>query len=244
MMKLNFPLIATLAVLGTACADNQESLIVLLAPAWDTPGECLIQASSEISLPYGILDLSYGTPYAMPAILLNNAAEQGANDNNSGVVSNEIQLLDADVDLTMAQAPDIIDDLRATNGGLVSFNVPLSQNSLLPGASAGVLVEVIPQQTSAALADAIMAQFGPEAKLTVEAHVQFHASRSGNNIGKLGGIDAREFSFPISVCFGCLGSCATCPAAMCPVGNSEWAGGICGNAQDFTVYPAACDPPG
>lgn len=234
-------LLATLA--GWGCADNQETLIVLMAPAWENPGECEIQASSDVSLPFGTLDLAYGTPYAMPAILLNNTAQQSAEDNNAGVVTNEIQLLDADVDLSMAQAPDIIDQLSDMNDAFVSFNVPLSSNSLLPGASQGVLVEVIPQQTAIAMGQLILAEYGPAAKLTVEASVQFHGTRSGNNIGKVGGIDAREFNFPISVCFGCLETCASCPGAECPVGATAWAGGICGNAQDFGVYPAACEMP-
>jgi hypothetical protein len=234
-------LLATLG--GWGCADNQETLIVLMAPAWEDQGECVIQASSDAALPYGTLDLAYGTPYAMPAILLNNTSSQSADDNNAGVVTNEIQLLDADVELSMAQAPDIIDRLNDMDDSLVSFNVPLSSNSLLPGASQGVLVEVIPQQTSVELGELILAEYGPGVKLTVEASVQFHATRSGNNIGKVGGIDAREFNFPISVCFGCLQNCTGCEGAECPLGETGWAGGICGNAQDFAVYPSSCPMP-
>jgi hypothetical protein len=242
MTKSSLALATLLAFLGSGCADNEESLIVLNAPAW-MGGDCVIpgDASAE-SLPYGVLDLSFGTPYAMPAILLNNTTS-GAKANNSGVVTNELQLLDADVDLSMAQAPEIIDDIRDSDKALVSFNVPLPTNSLAPGQTQGVLVEVIPQMTAIALGDAIRAAFGQNAKLTVEAHVLFHASRSGNTVGKVGQIDAREFSFPISVCFGCLLSCATCPGAECPVASSAWGGGVCGNAQDLLVYPAACDAP-
>lgn len=234
-----FCLLACLGVVGTGCADNQESLIVLMAPAWDEEG-CVIATNADAALPYGTLDLSFGTPYAMPAVLLNNTADQATNDNNSGIVTNEIQLLDADVDLSMAQAPEIIDALRDMNGAFVSFNVPLSTNSILPGQTVGVLVEVIPQPTAVAMAELVRAQFGPASKLTVEASVVFHASRSGNNRGSVGGVDAREFSFPISVCFDCLRSCAGCPGAECPVGADEFTGGVCGNAQDLVLTPTAC----
>lgn len=241
MTKLTSTLAVSLVALASGCAENQESLIVLMAPAWEEG--CVISGDAgAAALPYGTLDLSFGTPYAMPAILQNNTGE-GATVNNSGVDSNEIQLLDADVDLSMAQAPEIIDALRDRNEALVSFNVPLSTNSIGAGDTQGVLLEVIPQQTSAALADEITAAFGAQAKLTVEAEVQFHGTRSGNNIGKVGGIDAREFSFPISVCFGCLQTCAGCPGGVCPVGDFEWAGGVCGNAQDLVVFPAACEAP-
>jgi hypothetical protein len=235
-------LIACLGALGTGCADNQETLIVLMAPAWEM-GECAIQTGSTDALPFGTLDLSFGTPYLMPALLLNNTAQQATNDNNTGVVSNEIQLLDADVDLSIAQAPEIIDALEDMDDALVSFNVPLSTNSIPPGEVAGAMVEVIPQQTAVAMGELIQAQFGAGSKLTVEAHVRFHATRTANNVGKVGAIDAREFTFPISVCFGCLLTCSTCPGAECPVGTTSYAGGVCGNAQDFVLYPAACDMP-
>jgi hypothetical protein len=243
MTKPSLSVVTLLALLGTGCAENEESLIVLMAPAWEMGG-CIITADAgAASLPYGILDLTYGTPYAMPAILLNNTAEQSAGDNNSGVQSNELQLLDADVDLSMPQAPDVIEALRDIDDALVSFNVPLSTNSLPPGGSAGVLVEVIPQRTSMALGDVIAAQVGTNAKLTIQAAVQFHASRSGNAVGKVGEIDARDFSFPIQVCFGCLTSCTSCPDAECPLDATGWAGGICGNAQDLVVYPSVCEAP-
>jgi hypothetical protein len=243
MTKPSLTVVTLLALLGTGCAENEESLIVLMAPAWEMT-DCIITADTRAaSLPYGILDLNYGTPYAMPAILLNNTAEQAPNDNNSGVQSNELQLLDADVDLSLPQAPEVIDALRDIDGALVSFNVPLSSNSLPPGGAAGVLVEVIPQRTAMQLRDELAARVGANAKLTVQAAVQFHASRSGNTIGKVGEIDARDFSFPIQVCFGCLTTCVSCPDAECPVEATEWGGGICGNAQDLEVYPAVCGAP-
>jgi len=235
-------LLACLAAVGSGCADNQESLIVLMVPAWEDGG-CAVPTTADAALPYGTLDLAFGTPYAMPALLLNNTADQAAGDNNSGIVTNEVQLLDVDVDLSMAQAPDVIDALRDMDEAFVSFNVPLSTNSLAPGQITGVLVEVIPQQTAVAMGELVLAQFGAAAKLTVEASVVFHASRSGNTVGKVGGVDSREFSFPISVCFDCLRSCATCPGAECPVGATSFAGGVCGNAQDLVLYPTACEMP-
>lgn len=232
------------AALIVGCAENEESLLVLNAPLWADDGECIVQPAADgLSLTNGVLDLSFGTPYVMPATLLNNSPMQDASENNAGVDTNEIQLLDADVDLSMAQAPEIIDALRDMDDGLVSFNVPLPTVSIFPEQLQSVLVEVIPQPTSMALAEALGAAFGASARVTIVARVVFHASRSGNTIGKVGGIDAREFSFPISLCFGCLVTCTSCEEAMCPVGDFAIAGGVCGNAQDLPLYPAVCDEP-
>lgn len=223
----------------SGCADNQESLIVLHAPLWEDDGACAVTDSEEALL-QGLLDVGFGTPYVMPALLMNNSTAQNPQTNNSGTDTNEIQLLDADVKLVFPQAPEIHDALKAMNSALVDFNVRLSANSIPPGATSGVLVEVIPQQTSAALATEIVSRFGPSARVTAVAEVTFHGSRSGNEIGKVGGIDAREFTFPITLCSGCLVSCVDCPMAQCPVGTSSYVGGVCGNAQDIPLKPAAC----
>lgn len=232
------------AALVVGCAENEESLLVLNVPAWADDGTCVVVPNMDgLSLTTGVLDLSFGTPYAMPASLFNNTAEQEEGSNNAGIITNELQLLDADVDLSMAQAPEIIDGLRDSNPSLVSFNVPMPTVSILPQQLQGVLVEVVPQPTAAALRDAVFAEFGMDARATLEAKVVFHASRSGNTIGKVGGVDSRDFSFPIQLCFGCLVTCSSCDDGQCPVGDFGIAGGVCGNAQDLDLYPAACDEP-
>lgn len=245
-MKITVGTLLVGAMLVAGCAENEESLLVLNAPFWDPSSPCGVMPNMNMngqSLSSGLLDLAYRTPYVMPATLLNNTAPQEIDDNNSGIMSNELQLIDADVDLSLAQAPEIIDQLEAENGALVSFNVPLPTVSIFPGQQQAVIVEVVPQPTSVALAEAIEAAFGLESRLTLEAKVAFHASRSGNTIGKVGDVDARDFSFPIQMCFGCLLTCSTCEGGMCPVGEFSVAGGVCGNAQDRPLYPSACDEP-
>lgn len=236
-------LVVGAALLG-GCSENEESLIVLNAPYWQDDGQCVVMPSMDgVSLTNGVLDLSFGTPYVMPATLLNNTPALEEGDNNAGIDTNEIQLLDADVDLSIPQAPEVIDQLRDQDPALISFNVPLPTVSIFPEQMQTVLVEVIPQPTAVALANALSASFGTSARATIVARVIFHASRSGNNIGKVGGIDAREFSFPISLCFGCLVTCASCEEGACPIGDFNVAGGVCGNAQDLPLYPSVCDEP-
>lgn len=244
MQRIMFATLVVGAALLGGCSQNEESLIVLNAPSWPDDGECVVMPSTDgASLSNGLLDLSFATPYIMPATLLNNTPALEEGDNNAGIDTNELQLLDADVDLSMPQAPEIIDQLRDQDSALVSFNVPLPTLSIFPEQQQTVLVEVIPQPTAVALASALSASAGTSARATILANVVFHASRSGNNIGKVGGIDAREFSFPISLCFGCLVTCSTCEGGECPVGEISLAGGVCGNAQDLPLYPASCDEP-
>ena len=169
------PLLAALATLPCACAENQETLIVLLAPAWEDTGECVVSDSADTGLLFGLLDVSFETPYLMPALLLNNSAAQATNDNNTGVVSNELQLKDAEVSIDSPQAPEIID---ALDDGLVEFTAALSTNSVPPGEEIGVAVEVLPLATVQALRQAMAAQLPPGARLTVRANVVFNATRT------------------------------------------------------------------
>ncbi|MFO0636230.1 MAG: hypothetical protein U0168_25640 [Nannocystaceae bacterium] len=241
MSRLTLAVVSSLALSAlTGCADNQESLIVLMAPLWNDDGDCGVTDSTDAML-QGTLDLSFGTPYIMPALLYNQTLKQNAAKKNTGTMSNELQVIDATVSLQIPQAPEIISDLRAQDDALVHFDVPLSTNSIPPQSTAGVLVEIVPQQTAVALATAVTEKFGAAARVTLRADVQFHASRSGNTVGRVGEIDARAFSFPVSLCLGCLIDCSTCPDQMCPAQASSFNGGVCGNAQDLALIPAGCE---
>ena len=55
---------------------------------------------------------------------------------------------------------------------------------------------------------------------TLNISVKVRARRTGNNVGNIGEIEAREFELPVDVCFGCLLSCATCEEpGICPAGS-------------------------
>ncbi len=241
MTRFNAFVAASLALLASACAENQESLIVINAPAWGDG--CTVGAGGgDVGLPFGVLDVAFDTRYLMPALLLNNTSVRGPN--NAGIETNEVQLLDADVDLSSTNAPEFIDALRASDENLVSFNVPLATVSILPGETQGVLVEVISGSAAVALRDEMNSRgFDEDTRITLEATIVFHASRSGNTRGEVGGIEAREFRFPIQVCLGCLIDCSGCDEGECPPDYTSVAGGICGNAQDLPVFPAACEAP-
>jgi hypothetical protein len=234
------------AALTSGCADNQETLIVLHVPAWPDDGACVIDPATEDGLLFGRLDLRGNTPYFMPAVLLNNTGDQRTN--NTGVDSNEIQLIDADVVIDSPQASDMIDMLP---DALTHFTVGLSTNSIPQGEAVGVGVEVLPQGTVNALVDAFNATQDPTAKVSVRANVVFNGTRTANNTGSVGRVKARDFSFPIQLCYDCLLDCSGCTNSEgdptgCPLnlGPNDLVGGVCGNAQDRLVWPAACMAPG
>lgn len=220
------------------CAGEQESLIVLHSPAWDEEGSCLADPSTDTRLSQGVLDVSAHTPYLLPVILQNQLVA----DDTNGVDNGEMQLRNVDVRLTMDQAPDIIDALELRDPALVDFNYPLATDSLPSEGQAGVLVEVI-SRTAAEELEFQLNSLEDGARPVLTAHLVFHARRTGNAVGGIGDVEAREFSFPIQICAGCLLTCSTCAGGECPIEPTGVVGGVCGNAQDLFYAPSGCANP-
>lgn len=220
------------------CAGEQESLIVLHSPAWDEEGSCLVDAANDVGLALGLLDVSVHTPYMLPVVLQNQLVADDAN----GVDNGEMQLRSVDVKLTMDQAPDIIEALEERDPALVDFNYPLPTDSLPSEGRAGVLVEVVSRTASQEL-DSQLTGLDPGSRPILSAHLVFHARRTGNAVGGIGEVEAREYVFPIQICSGCLLTCSTCAGGECPLEPTGLVGGVCGNAQDLPYAPAGCGNP-
>lgn len=231
---------ASLATVVCGCAGEQEALIVLHTPAFEQ-GECAAVPDSSVSVQRGILDLSYGTGYTLPVVLMNNLGSRPRTSSSSGVENGELQLRDVDVRLSMPQAPEVISQLRAENAAFVEFSAPLASISLPPNTETGVVVDVIPQMVSSSLRQAILDNLDETQRPTLVAEIVFHATRTGNSAGNVGVIDSRAYQFPIEVCAACLPrTCETCPDEQCPP-NAHFAS-VCGNAQDGILSPLECDP--
>lgn len=251
------------AMMATGCAQEQESLIVLHAPAWSTPGECLVDGSNDTGMSSGILDVAVGTPYEMPVVLLNQLQGQTAMMTNNQIDNGELQLIAADVVLSMPQQQDVIDDIAGDNPGAVDFTVDISTISLGGQERQGFLIEVVPQATTVALASAFRGHpdLNEQSRPKLIAEVIFRARRTGNRVGKVGEIESRSFKYPIELCLGCLITCGACSdqartetcviartSAIAGTPNPDAplapvVGGICGNAQDFFVAPSFCGDP-
>ncbi|MEM9456124.1 MAG: hypothetical protein AAGF11_18220 [Myxococcota bacterium] len=233
---------ALVAVLGAGCADEQEPLIVVNSPGWQDFA-CVANPDSPTTLQRGLVDVGFNTAYTLPISLLNNLASRPGTTTNTGIEDGELQLRDVDVSLSMPQATEVIRQVAAANSANVEFAAVLATDSLLPGAQNGVLVDVLPQATAAAFRDAILSNpnLGADAQPILAATLVFHATRTGNSAGSVGVIDAREYTFPIEICIGCIGrDCSGCEEESdC---QAPYAG-ICGNAQDGPVWPTICDPP-
>jgi hypothetical protein len=184
----------------------------------------------------------------MPGIIYNNLASTNAEGNDTQIENAEVQLLDADIRLEMPQDDTIIDALEAENQALVEFKVNMPTNSIEPAERHAILLEVVTPSTTAAMRPLIREGYcggGGDCDVRIEllAHVVVNAKRTGSS-DKFGIIHTREFTYPIDLCDGCLGSCELCPGGVCPPGGvTEWIGGVCGNAQDAALYPIECAEP-
>ena len=75
--------------------------------------------------------------------------------------------------------------------------------------------------------------------LELIAEVTVRARRSASG-GSLNLLEARPFTYPIDIGSNFLATCAPCDNLQCPATISDWVGGVCGNAQDFEMYPIEC----
>ncbi len=247
MRCANFHIVAGLLALSTAaCADNQEAILIEHVPFW--PGDevdgvvdavCAVDPATDIVRLRGSYDVSFGTPYWMPAVVVNNLLGTAAGSSPTGIDDSEISLVDAVVKLDMPQAPDIITDIRAQNKALVSFKYTLQSVSIEASEKQGILVEIVPEATAEALATAVQAGFEPGTVLELTAEVKVRANRTASG-SQLAQLESRPFVYPIDMGFGTLRSCELCVDDVCPAATTDWQGGVCGNAQDFSLFPSAC----
>ena len=232
-------LLASALATASSCAEEQSSLIVVGVTGLSTEDETGLCVPVENTvLSRGVLDASFGTPYLL-AVELRNQLQPQMN-NNSGIDNSEIQLRDVDVKMSLPQAPEVLEAVAARDENLVEFFLPLPTNSLPAQSSTVIPVEVVPANTTAALAEEMAAQLASGTQVTLVVELEFHGERTGGSVGELGVVDARTYSFPIDLCLGCLVSCSTCPGGVCPVEASDYVGGVCGNAQDQPLRPSGC----
>ncbi len=155
----------------TSCANEQESIIITGAPTWSMG--CGVDSPADTFLPFGLLDLRFGTGYYLPVEIQNQLQSQQPDSTNSGTDNSEFQLIDAEIKLSMTQRPDIIDALDQENSALVEFTQPVAAESLPGASSKGIIVEVIPAATAARIsavrvAEATDAGAAAEAQFEIE----------------------------------------------------------------------------
>ncbi len=236
------------AVSISACAEQQEGFLIRRAVYWSTEeadgvtigSQCVADPQSNLTLNRGVLDLRYGAVYTLPLEIENRMLDIDPESSPNGVSDGEIVLTEMEVELEAPQVPQIVDSAAAQDPALTNFAVPIQSISIEPGDQVGFLAEVIPPATGLAFADAFAND--PtlmDARVQVDAIVRLRGKRAVAG-GKRNDIEAREFRFPIDLCYGCLFTCVPCaPETPCSP-NAFMVGGVCNNAQDFPVFPYEC----
>lgn len=205
---------------GSACAQDQDFLIIERAVWFGDRESCTLSAGDESPLNMTV-DVSFDTRIGMGFVVTNNQSPNPGS--NTGIDDSEVVIESAEVNLSFS-------------GGAVSsesFEVTVPTNSIPGGGSEVVLVQIPTEVTQSLRAGMSPGQFE-----TLEMEVVFKARKYGQaGNSKLGEVESRAYTFPFEICLGCLADCnvcGTCPSA------TEWVG-ACGFAQGISVYHPICD---
>ncbi len=215
-------LLTTTVLGGTACVDNQLSLVISRFVLVNEDSNCTALASQSILLNQGVLDVGIteqGYPGYIAAPVVENRLL--ATGTTASVETNTIQLTGVEVELKPAAglAPLIASVSR-------KFFVPAAGGFLAPaGGTASLLVEVIPRALAVQLAGQLQPGALPERVIASVRPVGKHAGVD---------IDGGPIDLPIDVCKYCLTPAPTsCPAGGVPM--NEYKVGSCNPSQDANV---------
>lgn len=236
---------------ASSCADEEESLIIVGAPSWQAACAVTVPADVFLprGILDVRFETEYILPLELENRLLGQQGDSqnsGTDNSEVQIVGVDVVLSSAQrpeqIDRLRAEP---------NGEAFVDFSPSIATNSISGGGSLGMMVTAIPSATSARLAayrveeanaraDEVAAGMDAgategeisaarlSAQLSVlqrsdtfEATVVVRARRTGNNIGEIGEIEAREFRFPIEVCHGCLMSCASCELEIDNDGDDE-----------------------
>lgn len=221
--------LAALTASNSACAQDQETLIITQA-LWlsDT---CAVDPGAT-PLAGLTADVYYEGALALGLAVSNNASPN--ENSNTGLDDSEIQLLDADISLSF------------TGGGLSTsaYNFPIPTDSIAGGQTQGVLIQ-IPGDIVASMRETMAAN--PDTVEFLDIEVVINARKASQvGTGKLGEIKSRAFSFPLEICYNCLGLCfeaTDCGGeegspTLCP-SPTDWFGS-CGFPQASSIVAPEC----
>lgn len=247
-----------LLVLGLAehsCAPDQEPLIVLGMPVLDE--FCEGSAGSDQFIGGMRLDLSFDTGLTIPLEIHNQIIPMSAESTNAGIDHSEVQIDSVDVSLASPQDPAIVAQLEAAHPNHVKFNLPLPSDSLGGGAGKIVFVRV-PQHTLARLSEVMLALgYSDGSEVLIDFEFRFFFKRAGTSYGKVGLVETRPFTVPVSTGFNNLRTCKPtiftiedrgpdsitadlCTEDQCLTSRRIGRGGSCQNSQVAETYPLCC----
>jgi hypothetical protein len=219
-------------VLGSACVEDQDYLIVERAVWFSDRDNCALSGSEDTPLAMAV-DVKFDTQIGMAFLITNNLDSYSGS--NTGIDDSEIKIETAEVNLSFS-------------GGSVSgssFEIQLPTNAILGGNSEPFLIR-IPSSVTESLR-ATMQGLPPTTYEVLEMEVVFKGQRAGQvGNSKLGSVTTRPYIYPFDICYGCLETCSTgedCSGGvdMCPT-ETDW-DGVCGFAQGVSIVHSTCEPP-
>lgn len=218
-------LISALGLLGLglgACADNSDSIVVILQN--NAPGAgCVVGGDvSEMYIGSGLIEASSLQGYVFTPVLQNFSVDEGTGG------SGQIAILHgATVDISFYD-PDLFDDATVADfrtEGLTHFRVPYS-GMIEPGGTASMVFEIVPAD--------LLAEIQPLLDEPNE-RVLLNVGVSVDGAINSGSFETKVFNYPVEVCDGCLGSvvadCSALPMDYVPTRT----GGACNGLQDSVV---------
>lgn len=211
-------------VAGSSCAGEQEPVIVLYSVFPED--ECAFDPESNDHITSGRYDVSGRTGYLLGPILQNNLLARTTSGSNTGVEDGELRL-ETNVDISVHLPADVVDRLPADVSR--SFTIYVATDSIGPGQRYAAPLELLSPELVEALPGAVLPGMSEQA--TVD--IVFHVTRTGNTKGDVGVIDAREYTFPLTLCNGCLVVTCDCEddGVSC-IPGTEIHATTCGRTQD------------
>jgi hypothetical protein len=177
------------SVLAPACADNNASLFIqqVIAP---TPPDCTYKPDpGGVFYGSGAMDVGLRNNYRAGLLVGNQYTPRGDKDNLRAETT-RVRLQGAEIRLTNTAGDRLMDDFSIFGSGTVH-----ASGGENPGY--GVFVgEIIPE----ALGDQLRAEIeGTTNTRTVIVNIRVFGETTGGQE-----IESAEFTFPVSVCYGCL----------------------------------------
>jgi hypothetical protein len=180
--------LASLSVLvGTGCVQDQELLVVRGAIGLDE--ECVLDDS--VRLANDTLDVSIDAPFALGLLVAN--VQTGNGGSNTGIEDDgEIKLEYAEVRLSLSGGNPA--------GFEGEFEVAIPTDSVPSGEELGMLITV-----PTSVAQSLRGSVAPGDLPILEMSVVLVGERTAQaGAGKLGEVRTREYSFPFTLCNGCV----------------------------------------
>ena len=194
MRKATIAALSAALALSAACVDDDGTLVIIQNQALDDNCEVPAGRSDEF-LPAGLIDADFNTPYLMLPLIETRTATQ-----------------DTEPDpLARAIALTRIDATSTLPGGGSDTTTFFVSGLIEPGGSRTVSAAILTADTIGGVGDGL----SPGERATVLVELQAFGQLGGDEVA------SRPFTYPVTVCAGCLSFLPPCLGYMPPqVGNS------------------------